>query len=103
MTKQAPKPGERYLLTMCHSGDCCPQVYHHEEAPSDSCLRVVDDHGNEAFFGPLELLGASLTPLEGEQWVLRDEFGNEAYVSPAELATLQSDENLALVQGLIGI
>lgn len=103
MSEPTPSISERHLLTLCHSGDCCPRVYYRENSSFDSCLRVEDDHGNKVFFSPQELLQAQLVPVRTEPgiWALRDSFGNEAYITPEQLAVLHDTDNLVLIQDLL--
>jgi len=43
------RPGERLLLTACHSNDCCPQVFEDPTAAEDRQIRIADDYGGQIF------------------------------------------------------
>lgn len=102
MTDRAPKTGRsvvRHLMSLCHTDDCCPQVYHDETAEDECCIRVVDDYGNEAFFGPASLLAAPLLPVGNPpDWFMKDAFGGEVYMSPDQYAMLRRGDNLAMLR-----
>lgn len=97
-----PRTGKgmmRHLMSLCHTDDFCPQVYHDESADDECCIRVVDDYGNEAFFGPDSLLLSSLRP-DGDppNWYMKDTFDNTVYMSPDQYAMLRRGDNLAMLR-----
>jgi hypothetical protein len=102
MTKPADNSSRRYLMTLCHEDGCCPEIYYREKKSSDSCLEVVDDFGNHAYFGPDTLLQAELKPMsdppQPDLWMLRDSFGDEVYMQLGQYAAMLSDANFALIK-----
>lgn len=102
MTKPADNSSRRHLMTLCHTDDCCPEIYYREEKSSDSCLEVVDDFGNHAYFGPDTLLQAELKPMsdppQPDLWMLRDSFGDEVYMQLGQYGAMLSDANIELIR-----
>lgn len=57
------KPQLVHIATLCHSDDCCPELYFDMGAPADSCIIVQDDFGNDASFGPETVITTPLKPV----------------------------------------
>lgn len=91
-----------HLMTLCHQDDCCPEIFYHENRSSDTCLEVVDDFGNYAYFGPDSLLQATLRPVgdaeHPDSWLLRDSFGNEVYMQLGQYGEMLNYANTALIK-----
>lgn len=92
----------RHLMTLCHTDDCCPEIFYVEANSVDACLEVTDDFGNHAFFGPDTLLQAELKPMTGgpqpDLWILRDSFGNEVYMQVGQYGVMLNEANIALIK-----
>lgn len=87
----------RYVATLCHTDDCCPQLFISTVLPNDQCVKVVDDSGNEAFFGPDSVLLAELLPMDGlvDTWRLPDRFGDEVYMQQHHHSALFTQQTVA--------
>lgn len=102
MSQSESTSQRRHLMTLCHQDDCCPEIFYLNGHPSDSCLELVDDFGNHAFFGPDTLLQAELKPMTGgpqlDLWILRDSFGNEVYMQVGQYGVMLNEANIALIK-----
>lgn len=102
MTKPAHDSSRRHLMTLCHQDDCCPEIFYREASSTDTCLEVVDDFDNHAYFDPATLLQAELKPMSNppqpDLWVLRDSFGNEVYMQLGQYSEMLNDANCALIK-----
>jgi hypothetical protein len=107
MTEPADNAARRHLMTLCHQDDCCPEIFYVEASPVDTCLEVIDDFGNHAFFGPDTLLQTELKPMgdpsQPDLWLLRDGFGDEVYMQLGQYGEMLSDVNCALIREVAAV
>lgn len=95
MTDQ-PSKG-KLIAVLCHTDDCCPEIFHDPDAIADCCIMVRDDDGNEAFFDPASLYLTAPRMVE-QQVCLADDFGNEVYMQPGQYDLLFNAANREVLE-----
>ncbi len=88
-----------HITTLCHSDDCCPQVFLLPEEPDESCVAIHDDFGNVAYFSPDALPPASCQVLEGHV-IFSDRFGGEVAMSPEQYWLMFNTDFLITLEDL---
>lgn len=79
-----------FVTRLCHTGDCCPELHILPDEPHDSCIRITDDHGNQAIFGLDTVFSTPLrpTPASDELHELHGPFDELVYMTPDQHSAL---------------
>lgn len=83
-----------FVTRLCHSGDCCPELHILPDEPHDSCIRITDDHGNQAIFGLETLFSTQLRPTAASDQLheLHGPFDEQVYMTPEQHSALFKDD-----------